>query len=78
LPEKESRYELLGPVVREAPGPSTRKSRLNRRIEKWFAAAGVEAFDDYETLAAPLPGRLSRGLRFLADQYSVLEIIDKF
>jgi len=57
--------------------PNDESVALNRRIETWFAEAGAGAFDDYETLTAPLPGRLSRGLRFLANEYSVLEIIDK-
>ena len=50
---------------------------IHRRLVAWFAETGAGAFDDFETLRAPLPGRLSRGLEFgPGDQYSVLHIID--
>jgi hypothetical protein len=64
-------------VLVRLPTPNDESVALNRRIKTWFAETGAGAFDDYETLTAPLPGRLSRGLRFLANEYSVLEIIDK-
>jgi hypothetical protein len=44
----------------------------------WFGEIGAGAFNDYEAVNAPLPGRLPRGLRFsLGDEYAVLETIDK-
>jgi hypothetical protein len=64
-------------VLVRLPTPNDESVALNRRIKTWFADTGAGAFDDYETLTAPLPGRLSRGLKFLANEYSVLEIIDK-
>lgn len=51
---------------------------LHRRLSAWFVDAGAGTPDDYESLNAPLPGRLSRGLRDgLPGSYSVLEIVDK-
>jgi len=50
---------------------------LHRRLEAWFAESGAGSADDYESLSAPLPGRLSRGLEYLAGGYTVLEIINK-
>lgn len=51
---------------------------LHRRLTAWFDEAGAGVPDDYESLNAPLPGRLSRGLKHgLGDPYSVLEVIDK-
>ncbi len=64
-------------VLVRLPTPNDESVALNRRIKTWFAETGAGAFNDYETLTAPLPGRLSRGLKFLANEYSVLEIIDK-
>jgi hypothetical protein len=50
---------------------------LHDRLVRWFNELGVADFEDYETLSAPLPGRLSRGLNHLAGSYSTLEIVDR-
>ena len=43
---------------------------------RWFAGGGAGPPDDYESLSAPLSGRMSRGLQRMSSEYSVLELID--
>ena len=64
-------------VLVRLPTANDESVALHRRVEAWFAQVGVGRPDDYESLSAPLPGRLSRGLRYLASEYTVLAMIDK-
>lgn len=63
-------------VLVRLPTVNDESVALNKQIMKWFSEVGVGEPDDRETLRAPLPGRLSRGLRYISSEYSVLEIID--
>jgi hypothetical protein len=50
---------------------------LHKWLVEWFASCGVGRPDDYESLVAPLPGRLSRGLGYLSSGYRVDEIVGR-
>lgn len=64
-------------VLVRLPTANDESVAVHRQIVAWFSDAGVGAFNDYEALTDNLPGKLSLGLKFLPDKYTVLEIIDK-